>query len=74
MFFTSISTSNAFSIQRYIFQQSERGGREWGIDLSRIPVNKGTNWRLGWTKYSDLYEIVQLSLLVLISLCLLTEA
>ena len=37
------------------------------IDLSRIPVNKGTNSRLGWTKYSDLYEIVHPSL-VLISL------
>ena len=24
------------------------------IDLSRVPVNKGTNSRLGWTKYSDL--------------------
>ena len=43
------------------------------IDLSRIPVNKGTNSRLGWTKYSDLYEIVHPSL-VFISLCLLTEA
>jgi len=43
------------------------------IDLSRIPVNKGTNSRLGWTKYSDLYEIVYPSL-VLISLCLLTGA
>ena len=40
------------------------------IDLSRIPVNKGTNLRLGWTKYSDLYEIVHPSL-VLISLCFL---
>ena len=43
------------------------------IDLSRIPVNKGTNSRFRWTKYSDLYEIVHLSL-VLISLCLLTGA
>ena len=43
------------------------------IDLSRIPVNKGTNSRLGWTKYSDLYEIVHPSL-VFISLCLLTGA
>ena len=42
-------------------------------DLSHIPVNKGTNSRLGWTKYSDLYEIVQPSL-VLISLCLFTGA
>ena len=41
------------------------------IDLSRIPVNKGTNSRLGWRKCSDLFEIVHLSL-VLISLCLLT--
>ena len=32
------------------------------IDLSRIPVNKGTNWRLGRTKHSDLYETVHLSL------------
>ena len=30
------------------------------IDLSRIPVHKGTNSRLGWAKYSDLYEIVYL--------------
>ena len=22
------------------------------MDLSRIPVNKGTNARLGWTKYN----------------------
>ena len=43
------------------------------IDLSRIPVNKGTNSRLGWTKYSDLYETVHPSL-VLISLCLFTGA
>ena len=43
------------------------------IDLSCISVNKGTNSRLGWTKYSDLYEIVHPSL-VLISLCLLTGA
>ena len=42
-------------------------------DLSHIPVNKGTNSRLGWTKYSDLYEIVQPNL-VLISLCLFTGA
>ena len=43
------------------------------IDLSRIPVNKGTNSRLGWTKYSDLYEIVPDPSLVLF-LCLLTGA
>ena len=42
-------------------------------DLSRIPVNKGIKSRLGWTKYSDLYEIVHPSL-GLISLCLLTGA
>ena len=30
--------------------------------LSRIPVNKGIKSRLGWTKYSDLYEIVHPSL------------
>ena len=42
------------------------------IDLSHIPVNKGTNSRLGWTKYSDFHEIVHPSL-VLISLCFLTE-
>ena len=41
------------------------------IDLSRIPVNKGIKSRLGWTKYSDLYEIVHQSL-DLISSCLLT--
>ena len=40
-------------------------------DLSRIPVHKGTNPRLGWTKYSDLCEIVHPSL-VLISLRALT--
>ena len=40
------------------------------IDLSRIPVNKGTNSRLGLTKYSDLDEIV-LPSLILISFCLL---
>ena len=38
------------------------------IDLSRIPVNKGTNSRLRWTKYSDLYEIIHPSL-DLVSLC-----
>ena len=43
------------------------------IDLSHIPVNKCTNSRFGWTNYSDLYEIVHPSL-VLISLCLLTGA
>ena len=43
------------------------------IDLSRIPVNKVTNSRLGWTKYSGLYEIFHPSL-ALISLCLLTGA
>lgn len=43
------------------------------IGLSRIPVNKGTNSRLGWAnKYSDLYEIVHPSP-ALISLCLLTH-
>ena len=40
------------------------------IDLSHIPVNKGTNSRLVWTKYIDLYEVVHPSL-ALISLCLL---
>ena len=40
---------------------------------ANIPVNKRTNSRLWWTKYSDLYEIVHLSL-VLISLCLFTGA
>ena len=43
------------------------------MDLSRFPVNKGTNSRLRWAKYSDLYEIVHPSL-VLISLCLFTGA
>ena len=42
-----------------------------GIDLPRVPVNKGTNPRLGWTKYSDLYEIVHPKLF-LIYFCLLT--
>ena len=31
-------------------------------DLSRIPVNKGINSRVGWTTYSDLYETVHLNL------------
>ena len=35
------------------------------IDLSRIPVHKGFKSRLGWTKYSDLYEIVQPSLVLI---------
>ena len=43
------------------------------VDLSHIPVNKGTNSRLTWTKHSDLFEIVHPSL-ILISLCLLTGA
>ena len=43
------------------------------IVLSRITFNKFTNSRLGWTKYSDLYEIVHPSL-ILISLRLLTGA
>ena len=42
-------------------------------DLSLALINKGTNSRLRWTKYSDLYEIVHPSL-VLISLCLHTGA
>ena len=42
-------------------------------DRFRIHVNKGIKSRLGWTKYSDLYEIVHPSL-DLISLCLLTGA
>ena len=40
-------------------------------DRFRIHVNKGTNSRHWWTKYSKLYEIVHPSL-DLISLCLLT--
>ena len=51
-------------------------GKENGnkpIDISRIPVNKGIKSRLGWTNYSDLYEIVHQSL-DLISLYLLTGA
>ena len=47
-------------------------GREF-IDLSRIPVKKGIKSRVGWTKHSDLYEIVHPNL-VLIFLCLLTGA
>ena len=43
------------------------------MDLSHILVNKGIKSRLGWTKYSDLYEIVHPSL-DLIILCLLTGA
>ena len=31
-------------------------------DLSRVPVNKGTNSRYGVTKYSDLRETVKPSL------------
>ena len=30
----------------------------WLIDISRISVKKGTNSRFGWTKFSDLHEIV----------------
>ena len=41
------------------------------MDLSCIPVNKGTNSRLGLTKYSNLYETVPPSL-VLVSLCVLS--
>ena len=41
--------------------------------LLRIPVNKGTNAGLGWTKYSNLYEIVHPSI-ALTSLCLHTGA
>ena len=32
------------------------------IDRSRIPVNKGIKSRFGWTKDSDLYEIVHQSI------------
>ena len=32
------------------------------VDLSHISVNKGIKSRHGWTKYSDLYEIVHPSL------------
>ena len=51
------------------FRPSIKGNKDvfYTIDLSRIPVNKGTNSRLGWTKYNDLYEIIHPSL-VLISL------
>ena len=44
------------------------------IHPSRIPVNKGINSRVGWTKHSDLYEIVYPRSLDLISSCLLTGA
>ena len=51
------------------FRPSIKGNKDvfYTIDLSRIHVNKGTNSRLGWTKYNDLYEIIHPSL-VLISL------
>ena len=39
------------------------------IDLSRIPVNKGIKSRLGWTKHSDLYEILHLSLDLIFFVC-----
>ena len=39
------------------------------IDLSHIPVNKGTNSRLWWTKYSDLYEIFHPSLSLFLYVC-----
>ena len=39
------------------------------LDLSRIPVNKGTNSKLWWTKYSDLYEIVHASLALMSITC-----
>ena len=32
------------------------------------PVNKGIKSRLGWINYSDLYEIVQLSLELIFSM------
>ena len=35
------------------------------IDLSCIPVKKGFKSRLGWTKYSDLYENVHPSLVLI---------
>ena len=42
-------------------------------DRFRIHVNRGTNLKLGWTKYNDWYETIYPSL-DLISLCLLTGA
>ena len=52
------------------FRPSINGNKDvfYTVDLFRIPINKGTNSRLGWTKYSDLYEIVHPSL-ILISSC-----
>ena len=44
---------------------------KWRIDLSCIPVNKGTNPRLGCIKFTDLYETVHPSV-NLSSLCLPT--
>ena len=34
------------------------------VCMSRIPVNKGANARLGWTKYSDSYELAPLQLTI----------
>lgn len=47
------------SIKIYIF-----------LHFDRIPADKGIDWRLGFTKESDLYEFVHLSL-NLVSLYLL---
>ena len=56
----------------FSFGKNKNSSKNVGrIDLPRVPVNKGSNLRLGWTTYSDLYEIVHPSL-VLISFCLLT--
>ena len=62
-----------FQLRNHAYMQPRCPHLAVQIDLSRIPVNKGTNSRLGWTKYSDLYETVHPSL-VLISLCLFTGA
>ena len=37
----------------------------WQLDLSCVPVNKGANTRLSWTKYIDLYGIVHPNLLAM---------
>ena len=56
----------------FSFGKNKNSSKNIGrIDLFRVPVNKGTNPRLGWTNYSDLYEIVHPNL-VLISFCLFT--
>ena len=50
----------------FSFGKNKNSSKNIGrIDLFRVPVNKGTNPRLGWTNYSDLYEIVHPNLVLI---------